>query len=274
MKKLALAISALLLLTACGSITSTNDSQGSSDIAYDRAESKIGLADASIGSPDQQLIQTASITLRVDDVAASSKEVTDYVASIQGRIDSKDEYRDPGSNEITSATFMVKVPTAQLDLALEKLKSFGDLEGFSQSAVDVTLQVIDLDARIKSLTTSISNLEKLLKEASSVADLLAAEAALAARQAELNGLQSQRTYLADQIDLSAIWVNILPKKSLTAVKPIGFVAGLEKGWDEIVKFANNLTTWTGLALPWIGLVFALLLVLKLVASLRRTKRKN
>jgi uncharacterized protein YceK/uncharacterized small protein (DUF1192 family) len=272
-KSFTIAVLALLLLTGCGSITSnSSDSQLAAD--YDGANTKVGMVETSQAAIDQQLIQTASIALRVDDVAETATAITSYVNGIQGRIDSKNEYRNPDSSAITSADFMIKVPSDKLDEALDRLKTFGDLEGFSTSATDVTLQVVDLDARIAALQNSISSLKKLLDNASNVSDLLAAEAALTQRQSELDGLTSQRNYLDDQIDLAAIWVSVYPKNSLAAIKPIGFIAGLEKGWEEIVKFASNLTTWSGLALPWIGLVVALLLIFKILGGLRKLRRKN
>ena len=272
-KSFTIAVLALLMLTGCGSITANStDSQLAAN--YDGADTKVGMVETSQAAIDRQLIQTASIALRVDDVAETATTITSYVNGIQGRIDSKNEYRNPDSSAITSADFMIKVPSDKLDEALDRLKTFGDLEGFSTSATDVTLQVVDLDARIAALQNSISSLKKLLEDASNVSDLLAAEAALTQRQSELDGLTSQRNYLADQIDLAAIWVSVYPKNSLAAIKPIGFIAGLEKGWEEIVKFASNLTTWSGLALPWIGLVVALLLIFKILGGLRKLRRKN
>ena len=272
-KSFTIAVLALLMLTGCGSITANStDSQLAAN--YDGADTKVGMVETSQAAIDRQLIQTASIALRVDDVAETATAITSYVNGIQGRIDSKNEYRNPDSSAITSADFMIKVPSDKLDEALDRLKTFGDLEGFSTSATDVTLQVVDLDARIAALQNSISSLKKLLEDASNVSDLLAAEAALTQRQSELDGLTSQRNYLADQIDLAAIWVSVYPKNSLAAIKPIGFIAGLEKGWEEIVKFASNLTTWSGLALPWIGLVVALLLIFKILGGLRKLRRKN
>lgn len=272
MKKFGIVLAAVFLLTGCGSLTTSDSDAGSAEPAYDQAIGKVGMTDSVAVAEGQQIIQSASVTLRVDDVAASATEIANYVESINGRIDSRNEYRDPESSEITSADLMIKVPSDLLDTALDRLKAFGNLEGFSKSAGDVTLQVIDLDSRILSLESSIANLKKLLDEAASVADLLAAETALSDRQAELDSLKSQRTYLADQIELSAIWVNLVPKRALDAVEPIGFLAGIETGWNAIVDFAGNLTTWAGLALPWLGLVLALLLLIKIFRSLRRSSR--
>lgn len=263
---------ASFFLVGCGAIsTTTNDSGSIPEIG--RADAKVGLAVGDY-APDQQLIQTASISLRADDVAKTADEITRYVSSIKGRIDSKNEYRNPESNQLTSVDLMLKVPKVQLDSALTRLQTFGNVEGFSKSSVDVTMQVIDLDARIESLESSIASLKQLFDQAKNVTDLLAAESALTARQAELDSLKSQRTYLADQVDLAAIWISIYPKRSLDAVAPIGFVAGLETGWEAVVNFASNLTTWAGLALPWLGLVLALILILKILTTLLRPSKKN
>lgn len=274
MKKFGLAIAAILLLTGCGSVSTTDSGSSDSASSFTRDEAKIGMVDVTSSASGQQIIQSASLTLRVEDIAQTATEIANYVTSINGRIDSRNEYRDPASSEITSADLMIKVPNDQLDVAIERLKTFGNLEGFSKSAADVTLQVIDLDARISALENSIKKLNVLLDDATSVTDLLAAETALAERQAELDSLKSQRTYLSDQIELSAVWVNLLPKRALDAVEPIGFLAGLETGWDAIVDFASNLTTWAGLALPWLGLIVLLLIVFKIIGAIRRSSKLN
>lgn len=272
MKRAIALVVALIVLVGCSSGSSDSGAMISPDASYGDTNAKVGVASSeSAVAVDQQLIQSASITLRVDDVAATTDEVSNYVSSIGGRIDSKNEYRDPESSEITSSDLTIRVPSAQLEVALEQLKTFGDLEGFSSSAYDVTLQVVDLDARIKSLESSIANLQNLLDQSTTVADLLAAEAAISQRQAELDSLKSQRTYLADQVELSAIWVNILPKRALDAVRPIGFIAGIEKGWDAIVDFAGNLSTWAGLALPWIGLIVVIGVFFRLLAAVLRRR---
>jgi hypothetical protein len=66
-------------------------------------------------------------------------------------------------------------------------------------------------------------------------------------------------------------LTLAPKSALDAVKPIGFLAGLEKGWESIVDFLSNLTTWSGLALPWIGFLVALILMLSLIKRLKVKK---
>lgn len=272
MKKVVALAIALTMLVGCSSGSSDSGATTQPDVTFEDSNSKIGMTRSeSTLAVDQQVIQSASITLRVDDVSTTAEEVSNYVSSIGGRIDSRNEYRDPQSSEITSSDLMVRVPSSQLEDALEQLKTFGDLEGFSSSAYDVTLQVVDLDARIKSLESSIANLQNLLNEATTVTDLLAAESAISQRQAELDSLRSQRTYLADQVDLSAIWVNILPKRALDAVRPIGFIAGIEKGWDAIVDFAGNLSTWAGLALPWIALLIVIGIFFRLLAAVLRRR---
>jgi hypothetical protein len=129
---------------------------------------------------------------------------------------------------------------------------------------DVTLQSVDLAARIQSLETSITRLEQLVDEASNVSDLIAAESALAERQAELNGLLSQQKYLADQVNMASISVSLMRKDALDAIQPIGFWAGLEKGFQSILNTLSNSTTFIGLVLPWVLLVLSILLLAKVV----------
>ena len=98
-KSFTIAVLALLMLTGCGSITANStDSQLAAN--YDGADTKVGMVETSQAAIDRQLIQTASIALRVDDVAETATAITSYVNGIQGRIDSKNEYRNPDSSAL------------------------------------------------------------------------------------------------------------------------------------------------------------------------------
>lgn len=90
------------------------------------------------------------------------------------------------------------------------------------------------------MTTSIERFKQLISAATNTADLIAAETALAERQAELDSLNAQLKYLSDQVEMSVIYLSLLPNDSFSAIKPIGFIAGIEKGFVALLNaLANN-----------------------------------
>lgn len=249
-----------LVITGCaGPVT---NQYGSDSAVSDSME--IGKVDPSMGMVDRQVIQTGSITLRVDEITESIPAVIQLAENLNGRVDDQSQYTDPNLNKVSSAYLLVRVPEENYQSFLDQVSEFGNVEALNTARADVTLQSVDLTARIQSLETSITRLEQLVDEASNVSDLIAAESALAERQAELNGLLSQQKYLADQVDMASIYVSLLRKDALDAVQPIGFWAGLEKGFQSILSTLSNSTTFIGLALPWVLLVLSILLLAKVV----------
>jgi uncharacterized coiled-coil protein SlyX len=217
-------------------------------------------------SADRSIIKTSSLTIRVKNVEKSVTEAQALATSFDGRVDDLSQYKNPGSQDSLSANLTIRVPSKNLEASIESFKKLGDVEASSISASDVTMQKVDLDARIAALTTSI---EQLISAATNTADLIAAETALAERQAELDSLNAQLKYLSDQVDMSVIYLALLPNDSFSAIKPIGFIAGIEKGFVALLNALANLTSILGYAIPWIISILVIVLVFKIVSRIRR-----
>lgn len=261
----------VLFLTGCaGPVANTSLVSGNDSVAVsDSGEiEKVGAM-----SPDRQIIQTGSVTLRVNEIIESIPSVIELAESLGGRVDDQSQYTDPTQSKVTNAYLLVRVPENNYQAFLDEVVEYGNVESLNISKADVTLQAVDLQARIQSLETSISRLEELVQAASNVSDLIAAESALAERQAELNGLLSQKKYLDDQVELASIYVNLLRKDALDAIAPIGFWAGLEKGLASILQTLANTTTYLGLVLPWVGVVVLVLVLFKLIRLIFKRVRK-
>lgn len=261
-----------VILSACsGPVTNIS---GGSDSALDAtATDSMEIGKVEAFSPDRQVIQTGSVTLRVDEITESIPEVISLAEGLGGRIDDQSQYTDPTQSKVTSANLLVRIPVDNYQSFVDEVIKLGNVEALNTSKTDVTLQAVDLDARIKSLETSIARLEELVFEANNVADLIAAESALAERQAELDSLLSQQQYLNDQVELASIYIYLLRKDALDAVTPIGFWAGLEKGFESVLRTLANSTTYLGLIVPWVLVTALILLIAKSVKWLRNKRRK-
>ena len=236
-----------------------------SSVAPDMTVSEsLAIGKTEIGMSDRQVIESGSLTLRVDEIVESVVEVIAVIEDFDGRIDDQSQYTDPTQQKVTSAYLLVRVPANNYDSFLDEVSELGNVEALNTSRTDVTMQSSDLEARIDSLENSVNRLAELVEQATNVSDLIAAESALAERQAELNGLIAQQKYLADQVDMASIYINLLRKDALDAVQPIGFWAGLEKGFQSVLSTLGNSTTFLGLALPWVILALALLVFVRLL----------
>lgn len=271
MKKTFITLSLIgtLFLTACGG--STTSTMGMSDSSISSMPATGEMMVENKVSIDRSIIKTSSLTIRVKNVEKSIIQAQELATQFEGRVDDSSQYKNPGTEDSLSANLTIRVPSANLEKALDAFKRLGDVESSSISATDVTMQKVDLDARIAALTTSIERFKQLISSATNTSDLIAAETALAERQAELDSLTAQLKYLSEQVDMSVIYLALLPNDSFSAIKPIGFIAGIEKGFVALLNAAANLTSILGYFIPWIITILIIVAIFKLISRIRKNR---
>lgn len=191
----------LSALTACAGADPTASPGGMADSVTMSAESApMGMVD-----PGTQVITNGYLVLEASDPSAAALNAQSIVAAADGRVERSAENRFNGT---VTVTLSVRVPADSFVSVMDELSTLGTVTSKDISRTDVTTQVLDLDARISALETSVKRMTELLEQAQTVGDLIAAEAALADRQGQLDGFVSQREYLGDQVAMSAIALTI------------------------------------------------------------------
>lgn len=272
----ALSLTALLALTGCSSMADslqeTSVSMGTPDIAFTEdmaVEMDMqGRADESAASFEPDIIRTGYLSLSVDSPSDTANEITGVVEAAGGRIASRSDYT-PVDYGQPSSYLEARIPYDVLDATVEIIQELGDVQEVSLNSVDVSLQKIDLDARIDVLEAAIERLNELLAEAASTSDLIAVESALSERQAELDSLQSQRDYLSDQTLFATLSISLITPANATPAEPDGFLDGIVRGWESILAFFAGTIVWAGILVPWVGLVAVVVVAIVVVRRLRR-----
>lgn len=219
---------------------------------------------------DRSVIRTAYVSLRVPVVADAVDDVRDLVEQRDGIISGESlSSGTPGGY----ATITAQVPAADLTAFLDEVGTLGEVDTLDVTAQDVTTQVIDLDARIAVLEGSIERLTALLAQAQRIEDIVAIESELANRQAELDSLTSQRTYLAEQVALSSVTITLSPITEIADVDAPGFVSGLQTGWSAFLALIGFAITALGFLVPFI-VIAALVLVPITLWLVRRSRRRT
>lgn len=202
----------------------------------------------------RQVVVTGSATVRVADPERAAGRLAAWVGDIGGRVDQRSTTA-PGVDAPqadATANLTIRVPAARVEAALDELRSLGTVEQVDVGRDDVTARVSDLDARIRSLRTSVERLRGILAEADDADDLLAAERSLSERQGELESLQAQRRVVGDQVALAALTVDLVASDGPATVQPGGFVGGLQSGWDALAATLDEGVRVVGVLLPWLG----------------------
>lgn len=225
----------------------------------------------SLDSIDRQVITTGYMTLTVEEPLDAASEAIRITESVGGRVDGRNEYAPVGGDK-GSATLTLRLPADTLTATLDKLKDLGAVQEISLASADVTMATQDLDARITALTASVDRLLGLLATATDTDTLITLETAISDRQAELESLQSQRRYYADQVSLSTVTLNLVSIADAPVKEPDTFLSGLTAGWNAFVAFFAGLLVALGVLLPW--LIFAGIITVIIIVLVRRSNRAN
>ena len=217
----------------------------------------------------QQVIHSGDATLVVDDPTAAAEEVRDLAERLGGYVDSQ-TVSEESQDSRARATLSIRVPADEFDAAFDALGEVGEVVNQSRSATDVTLQYVDLEARVEALQGSVDRLTELMSGAATTGELIEAEAALSQRQQELDSLRAQLQSLESQVSYSSIWVS-LETESVLPGGPSNFWEGLAAGLDSIVKAGAAALVLFGVLLPWTILVAAIVLLVLWLVRLGRKR---
>ena len=241
---------------------------------------------------DRDIITTASATVSVDEVDAAARAIANSAVAHGGYVESMSVGSDgtvypvspseggvvydttyPYPYPTDGAWITVRVPADELTAVVDELDDVGEVTATSLSRQDVTEQTVYLEARIDAAQASVDRLTELMGQAQSVADLIAAEAALSERQALLESYQQQLEMLDDQVAMSTLSVTVVPNVEPVTADPAGFGDGLAAGWNGLVATLNGIVIAIGFLLPWLAVAAVIaLIVWGIVRVVRRRRR--
>lgn len=268
----AFVVPAMLLIGACGG-TSSDDALTSADSAPAPADGRadggvdLGVPEAvadessadrpgDADSPKAQnraVISKGRISLTTEDVEKARFELQKLLDRWDGVIATEESSADEdGTTRL--ARLELRIPSPRFATAMETLAELGTLVDRSRTSEDVTTQVIDIEARIRSQRASLARIEALLAEARDLTQVIAIETQLSRRQADLDSLEQQQKYLADQTTLSTITVYLAVPEEDDAEDDGGFWSGLKSGWEALGSSTEVALTVIGAVLPFAGVL--------------------
>jgi hypothetical protein len=267
-------------LAGCSGGTRTSSSAGSSDgsrvaggavaggDAKRAAAARGSVPDAAVAQDtsarvlpvDRSVVYRGEVTVRVRDVAAALDRVESLVEGANGLVAAEQSSREPGRRDATTAQLTVKVPPTRFRATLDRVGRLGRELSRTQSAEDVTTQVVDVASRLRSQRRSVARVQALLDRATTIGAIVSIEGELARREADLESLEAQQATLDSLTGLATIEVSLVgptAPPAPVAQSPLGFLNGLRDGWDAFAHLALVALTAVGAALPFLT-VLALL----------------
>jgi len=163
------------------------------------------------------LIRTANLSVRVASSQSALVEA-ERIAKAQGGFTTGTHHsRTEGS--LGTATATIRVPVRTFDAALNALRALGEVELDESNSDDVTMQVTDIEARLKVMRAEEDSYVTMLRAARRVGELLEIKERLSSVRQEIESLDSQRKALRNQASYSTINVTFTEKPRAGEPKP-------------------------------------------------------
>lgn len=273
-----------MVLGACGGAgldTSSVPEPGSGGAqAEDVAPAPPGAGDTDTGGtqdpgnaaevPDRQIARTADVTIRVEDAAAAAEAARGIAEESGSLVTHEDVRQEEGTR--TSASLELAVPADKLDATLDELSGLGEQVSREVSSEDVTGEVVDTEARIRTMRSSIARLQDLMEQAEDINDITSLESELTSRQSDLEALLAKQQSLAEQVARSEVDVLFVTTRAEAAPERDGFFGGLAAGWAGLVALTITLLNLVGTLLPFA--VVAAIIAVPIMAWRRRVRRNR
>lgn len=170
------------------------------------------------------VVRNGTFSLEVADVEASLATLTGLVKGGGGYVSGSYRYADASTPYLT-VTF--RVPAAAFDATVLALRAEGTVLSEQISSYEVTMQLVDLEARLRNLRASETALLELMTQATTVSDVLAVQTQLTAVRSDIESFDAQRAALADQVAMTTISVTISQIGSSIGNATNGFDLGKE-----------------------------------------------
>ncbi len=163
----------------------------------------------SAGVIQRKVIKTASLEVQ-------TKAFDDFINTLNAKIEEVGgyiEHSDISGNSIYSnssrnANFTIRVPEDKIQAIVDGVGEHGTITNSNYNEEDITLSYVDVESRIKTLTTEQETLLGLLEKAAHLEDIIRLEERLSEVNYQLETYKSrQRTY-DNKISYSTVYVNV------------------------------------------------------------------
>jgi hypothetical protein len=197
---------------------------------------------AQIDTSGRTIISTTSLAIEVEAVAIALAQMRVIAESAGGFIEtlSTSGGADPERGNAT-----IRVPGNAFFDAMTRIKALGEVTGELVGSNDVTEDIIDLAARLRSEEAKEVRFLVLLDDTTSVSEVLSVERELSRVRTDIERLQGQLSFIERRVSLATINVNFGKPGVSLAEAPSASLAIRTKHVDDAVADVKRLVEQAG-----------------------------
>jgi len=284
--RLLAALLAAGILSACGGASNSemkmySASSASADSAAPAAAQEMAAEGA--GGVDSMLDPAANPSEKIIYTAHMSMESTDFDAARTALLDAVEkhgaylQYTDQSGSAKDGdryASYTVRVPAENYSDFLSDAGEAASVLNLSESADNITMSYIDVEARLTAFENQRDRLNALAEKAETTSDLLEIESQLSEVQYQIESYTQQLRHMDDQVNYSTVDIYLhevmtLTPRGVTFVERLGdaFVGG----WDAFIAAVQGIIISVVYLFPTLLLMAAIVAAIVLVLKAWRKK---
>ncbi len=172
-----------------------------------------------------------------------------------------------------AGTLTLRIPAKRFDDAMLSLRAIGTVQAQSVTGRDVTSQFIDLQARLRIAKSRRTVLLGLQSQATSIGEVLTVQHQLDQVQLQIEQLQGQLNFIADQVAEATIRVDVHEKDAPTVQQATTVEnPSLGSAWDRAVQGFLNVVSAVVIGLGYLIPIGILALAVWLLTLAVRRRR--
>ena len=233
---------------------------------------------------DRKLIRNVNLSLQTKEFDTVLENMSQKVKDLGGYIQDSSVWGSSSDySSSRSASYTLRIPSDKLDEFIDVVETLGNVTYKNESVDDVTLRYVDVDSHKKALETEQERLLALLEKAENVEDIITIENRLSDVRYELENYESQIRLLDNQIDYSAVYVDISEVSRVTDTGKQGFFEEVASRFSDSVYvvlmglrgFAIGILGSLPILVVW-GVILAVVVILlrKFVFKKSKKNKKN
>ena len=233
----------------------------SSALSQDAAKASVP---ANAGT-ERKIIRTSSLDIIVQHPAEVAQKIAALAESMGGYL----EASNGGGQNATSGTLTVRIPANRFEQAQGEIRKLGlRVEAERVDAQDVTRQYVDQDARIRNLRAEEAGFLLILKQATTVKDMLAVSERLSEVRGQIEQQQAEFNALSRQIEMVSIAISLRTEPE-PQVLGLNWRPGyqlklaLHDGLESVATYATTMTAilfYLPATLLWAGTILFAVIV--------------
>ncbi len=192
-----------------------------------------------LGQATPQLVKQASLALLTTDLDKAVADVQDIVQNAKGNLLGLQDYRSP-EGTAHQITMTLRVPQAQLEPVLDKIRPLGTVQQQALTAQDVSTQLVDINARLKNLRQSEAALLEIMERSGEISHVLEVARELSTVRESIERLAAQQQNLQRQVAYAQIDLTL--QSPVAAVPPLRPVReSLDYTWQTATQSVKAFT---------------------------------